>query len=77
MGTVYYNATYTQTVGSAAVQWPDGSAGVFTSSTINTTFESIDAYTVTHTTASKTVTQSLVTRNADGLITNKPALSVA
>ena len=77
MATVTYSGTYTQTVASATVTWPDGSTGVFTATTINTSFESVDAYTITHTASSKTVTQAAVTRNADGLITNKPAITVA
>jgi hypothetical protein len=74
---VTYSGTATSTVASATVVWPDDSAGVFTATTINATFETIDAYTVTHAVSGKTVTQAAVTRNTDGLITSKPALGVA
>ena len=77
MATITYDATYTQTVASAAVTWPDGSGGTFTATTINATYESIDAYTITHTASGKTVTQTAITRNSDGLVTNKPSLTVA
>lgn len=64
------------TITTATVAWPDGSSGVFTTVTKNATWLSIDAYTVTHAGTSKTVTQPLVTRDADGFITTKPALTV-
>lgn len=64
-------------VSSATVQWPDGSAGTFTRTTKNTTWLAIDAYTVTHTNSGKTVTQSAVTRDGDGNVFTKPALTVA
>lgn len=62
---------------SATVKWPDGSAGTFTATTINSTSHLIDAFTVTHTASGKTVTQAAVTRNADGFPTAYPALTVA
>lgn len=61
----------------ATVKWPDGSAGTFTRTTKNTTWLAVDAYTVSHTDSGKTVTQAAVTRDADGNVTSKPALSVA
>lgn len=64
-------------ISSATVAWPDGSSGTFTRVTKNATFLVIDAYTVTHDTFGKTVTQSAVTRNAAGSITAQPALTVA
>lgn len=64
-------------VTTATVKWPDGSAGTFTTVTANTTFLTIDAYTVSHTLSGKTVTQAAVTRNANGAVTVKPALTVA
>ena len=66
-----------QVITTATVKWPDGSAGTFTTTTKNTTWLAIDAYTISHTTGSKTVTQSAVTRNSSGTITTKPALTVA
>lgn len=64
-------------VASATVKWPDGSAGTFTTVLINATWEGIDAYNVSHATSGYTVTQAAVTRNIDGAITTKPALTVS
>ena len=61
----------------ADVKWPDGSLGTFTATVLNTQWEGIDAYTITHDTSGYTVTQAAVTRNVDGLVTNKPALTVS
>lgn len=74
---VTYSGTYTNTVQSATVVWPDGSTGTFTATTINATYEAIDAYTITHATSGKTVTQAAVTRNGDGNVTVKPVLTIA
>lgn len=72
-----YNGTYTEVIASATVKWPDGSAGTLTVDTINSTWRKIDAYHITHTASGKTVTQAAVTRNANGDVTVKPALTVA
>ncbi len=64
-------------VTTATVKWPDASAGTFTTTTKNSTWLAIDAYTISHADSGKTVTQSAATRDADGLITTKPALTVA
>ena len=72
-----YDGTYTSVVASATVKWPDGSAGTLTATSINATWYAIDAYTITHTASSQTVTQAAVTRNSDGSVTTKPALTVA
>lgn len=61
----------------AAVAWPDGSAGTFTCTTKNTTFLTIDAYTITHTNSGKTATQSAVTRDASGNVTAQPAITIS
>lgn len=75
---VTYDSTHTSTVSTATVKWPDGSAGVLTTDTINATWETVDAYHVTHTASGKTVTQTAVTRDATtGAVTAKPALTVA
>lgn len=60
----------------ATVTWPDGSAGTFTRTTKNTTFLTIDAYTVTHTDSGKTVTQPTMTRDSNGNVTAQPALTI-
>ncbi len=61
----------------ATVKWPDASAGTFTTSTKNTTWLAVDAYTISHAASGKTVTQAAVTRDANGQVTVKPALTVA
>ena len=62
----------------SGVVWPDGTTGVFTATTINTSFKCIDAYTVTYVGGTtKTITQSAVTRNANGYVTTYPAMTVA
>lgn len=60
----------------ATVKWPDASGGTFTTVTKDATWLAINAYTITHTVASKTVTQDAVTRDASGNVTVKPALMV-
>lgn len=65
---------------SAPVVWPDGTIGTYTATTVSTTFPgAVDAYTVTYgSPATKTVTQSAVTRDATtGAVTNRPAMTVA
>lgn len=61
----------------ASVSWPDGSTGTFTRTTKNTTFLTIDAYTVTHTDSGNTATQSTVTRDTVGNITAQPAITIS
>ncbi len=61
----------------ATVKWPDGSAGTFTTTTKNRTWLAVDAYTISHTASGKTVTQATVTRDGNGQVTVKPALTVA
>ena len=61
----------------ATVKWPDGSAGTFTTVTENTTWLAVDGYTISHTASGKTVTQADVTRDGNGNVTVKPALTVA
>jgi len=64
-------------VTTATAKWADGSAGTFTTTSKNSTWLAVDAYTITHSTSGKTVTQAAVTRNSDGNVTAKPALTVA
>lgn len=61
----------------ATVKWPDASAGTFTTTTKNSTWLAVDAYTISHTASGKTVTQTAVTRDGNGQVTVKPALTVA
>jgi hypothetical protein len=60
---------------SAAVAWPDGTAGVFTGTPSATLPGSLDAYTITH--GATTYTQPAVTRDTAGNITNQPAITVS
>lgn len=65
-------------VTSASVKWPDGTTGTFTATTINTTFNAIDAYTITYDSDPvKTITQSAVTRNSSGAVTAQPELTIS
>jgi hypothetical protein len=70
-----YDSDNVVTTGS--VVWPDESLGTFTVTSKNSTFLAIDAYTISHTTSGKTVTQTTVTRDSNGNITVKPTLTVA
>lgn len=65
-------------VTTSPVTWPDGTAGVFTATSINATFKCVDAYTVTYVgSTTKTVTQAAMTRNANGEITVRPPLTIS
>ena len=66
----------TGAVQNANVQWPDGSAGVYTASQYNALAGNYDSYTVTHAQSGKTVTQPAVTRDSVGDITQQPALTI-
>lgn len=72
------SATYDSdgVVTTATVTWPDGSTGTFTTTTKNSTFLAVDAFTITHTDSGKTVVQSAVTRDSTGAVTTKPALTI-
>lgn len=61
---------------SAVMSWPDGSAGTFTRTIKNATFLTIDAYTVTHVSSGKTITQAAVTRDASGNVIAQPVLTI-
>lgn len=64
---------------SAPVTWPDGTPGVYTATSVSGTFPgAVDAYTITYgSPATRTYTQSAVTRNANGAVTTRPAITVA
>lgn len=64
-------------ISSATVKWPDGSSGTFTRNTKNTTWLAIDAYEISHTNSGKTVVQSDYTRDSDGFVITKPALTIS
>jgi hypothetical protein len=77
VGTITRSATGAAT--SFSVGWPDGSTGTFTGTESTTAPGAIDSYTVTKTKGGITVTftQPLLTRNATGAVTNRPAITVA
>lgn len=63
---------------SANIKWPDGVSGVFTATTINSTFNVIDAWTATYLgTTTKTITQPTVTRNSNGAVTAQPEITIS
>lgn len=59
---------------SAAVQWPDGTAGVFTGTPSPTYPGALDSWTITYG-DSKTYTQPTVTRNSAGEVIDQPAIT--
>jgi len=63
----------------ASIVWPDGATGTFTTDTINTTFNAIDAWHATHilSAVTKTVTQTAVTRNSNGAVTAQPVITIS
>lgn len=64
---------------SSSVTWPDGRRGTYTCTQVNTLFGVPDAFTVTYVSGpvTYTVTQSPVTRNDSGDITNAPSPSIS
>lgn len=64
----------------ANIAWPDGATGVFTTDTTNSSFPgAIDAWhaTYVHGDVQLTVTQPLVTRDANGAVTVQPAITIS
>lgn len=63
---------------SATVQWSDGSSGVLTTLVKNGEFLTVDSYSVTYDgTLAKTLTQPLVTRDANGAVITKPLIIIS
>ncbi|OZF40736.1 hypothetical protein CH296_00320 [Rhodococcus sp. 14-2496-1d] len=62
-----------------AVVWDDGATGVFVGTESTTTPGAIDSYTVTHVLGgvTTTYTQSALTRDANGAVTARPAMTVS
>ena len=56
------------------IAWPDGTSGVYTATTINGAFQTVDAWTMTY--GSATITQPLITRDAFGNAITQPALVI-
>lgn len=69
-----------EAITAATIAWPDGSTGTFTTDTASVAFPgAIDAWHATYVPASgatKTVTQTAVTRDTAGAVTAQPALAV-
>lgn len=67
-------------VTSAAVVWPDGKPGVFTTDVFSTAFPgAIDSYHITHVNGgtTQTYTQPTITRDSNGAATNVPQIVVS
>lgn len=62
---------------SATVLWADGSEGVFTTTSIDSTHLAINGYTVTHADSGQTLTQPAVTRDANGNIITVPPATIS
>jgi len=63
---------------SAVVTWPDGVSGIYSGTASLTWPGAISAYTITRSgTPTKTYTQPAVTRDTNGNITNRPAITVS
>ena len=62
----------------ASIVWPDDTAGVFTTDIASTDFPgAIDAWHATYAgTPSKLITQTAVTRDANGAVTAQPAITI-
>jgi len=64
----------------ASIMWPDGATGTFTTDIASTAFPgAIDAWHATHVLSgvTKTVTQTAVTRDANGAVIAQPAITIA
>lgn len=62
----------------ATIKWPDGVTGTFATTLKNPSFLVPDSYTITYSgSPTRTITQAAVTRDVNGAVTVKPALTVA
>lgn len=70
-----YDPTYL-TIATGVVQWPNGILGSYTTLVLNTTFATVDSYSLTYPglNGTVTITQPTVTRDADGSVINAPPL---
>jgi hypothetical protein len=76
-GNPTYDVTYTDVIKTVNVTWPDGSAGVYTATTIDGTWLEPTALSLTHVDSGLTLTGGGLVRNANGQITTRMTLSVA
>jgi hypothetical protein len=76
-GAIVRNANGAAT--SAPVTWPDGAVGAYTATSLSSAFPgAVDAYTVTYVSGDLTLTatQPAVTRDANGAVISRPAITV-
>lgn len=71
--TAVYDST--NTLQSGTIQWPDGSAGTYTRTLKNASFNTVDAYILTHTDTGSSVQQEPITRDAWGMPIVVPPLT--
>lgn len=71
--TSIYDAT--NVIVSGTIKWPDGAAGTYTRTVKNASFNTVDAFILSHTPTGSSVVQPQVTRDVWGSITVKPALT--
>ena len=76
-GVPTYDGPYTDVVSTLAIVWPDGSAGTYTATAIDSVWLEATAFTLTHADSGLTLTGTGLVRNAAGQITTKMTLSVA
>lgn len=77
LSSITFHATYTQSILTASVAWPDGSTGVLAVSAYDTVSGTPKAFTVTHVGSGRTVTQPAATFDGSGRVTTQPALVVS
>jgi hypothetical protein len=64
----------------ATATWPDGATGAYSALVVSSAFPgAVDSYNVTHVLGGTTITytQPTVTRDANGAVTTRPAITVA
>lgn len=62
---------------SGSVLWPDGTMGVYSGTPSTSSPGAVSAYTITYAgERTLTIAQPAVTRNSDGTISNRPALTI-
>lgn len=72
-----YNSLFPDIVQTANLLWPDGSFGAYTLLTLDNFWEAETSWTITHAVSGKTVTQPLITINADTGIEAKPTPTIS
>lgn len=72
------SATYDSdgVISTGVIAWPDGSSGVWTTISKDSSLLTVSSYSVTYAATSKTITQPTITFDANGNVTTKPALVI-